>query len=80
MGYLKIDRSFVLDLDSSAGNQHLVKAIVNLAHGFGQQTIAEGVEAPETLSLLTGYGVDFAQGFQLGRPEPLAVSLLPAGG
>jgi PAS domain S-box-containing protein len=80
VGYLKIDRSFVLDLASSAGNQHLVKAIVNLAHGFGQRTIAEGVEDPGTLSLLTEYGVDFAQGFHLGRPEPLVVprSRLPA--
>ncbi len=79
VGYLKIDRSFVLDLESSAGNQHLVKAIVNLAHGFGQKTIAEGVEAPEALSLLSEYGVDFAQGFHLGHPEPLALSLLHTG-
>ena len=72
--FLKIDRTFVTDLDSNAGNQHLVKAIVSLAHGFGHQTIAEGVERPETLELLSRYGVDFAQGFHLGRPEPSAVA------
>jgi EAL domain-containing protein (putative c-di-GMP-specific phosphodiesterase class I) len=36
------------------------------------QTIAEGVEDAETLKLLSAYGVDYAQGFHLGRPAPLA--------
>jgi predicted signal transduction protein with EAL and GGDEF domain len=39
--YLKIDVEFVRDLGSNRANQHLVKAVVNLAHGFGKQTIAE---------------------------------------
>jgi PAS domain S-box-containing protein len=41
--YLKIDHDFVRDLPTNAANQHLVKAIVSLAQGFEQQTIAEGV-------------------------------------
>ncbi len=69
--YLKIDVDFVRDLGSNPANQHLVKAIVGLADGFGYKTIAEGVEDAETLSLLEDYGVDFAQGFYLGRPAPL---------
>jgi PAS domain S-box-containing protein len=69
---LKIDVEFVRDLPSNPANQNLVKAIVNLAHGFGQQTIAEGVEDEETLTLLRDYSVDFAQGFHLGRPQPIA--------
>ena len=69
--YLKIDISFVRRLRWNRGNQHLVKAIVTLAQGFDQQTIAEGVEDEETLDLLREYGVDFAQGFHLGRPAPL---------
>jgi EAL domain-containing protein (putative c-di-GMP-specific phosphodiesterase class I) len=48
-----------------------VKAIVNLAQGFGQKTIAEGVEDAETLELLREFGVDYAQGYHLGRPAPL---------
>ena len=52
----------------------LVKAIVGLAEGFGYQTIAEGVEDAETLALLEQYGVDFAQGFHLGRPAPIEAS------
>ena len=66
--YLKIDIDFVRDLGSNPANQHLVRAIVGLADGFGYKTIAEGVEDAETLALLTDYGVDFAQGFYLGRP------------
>lgn len=69
--FLKIDTSFVLDLVTNPGSQHLVSAIVNIAQGFGQQTIAEGVEDGETLELLRECGVDAAQGFYLGRPAPL---------
>jgi PAS domain S-box-containing protein len=71
IAYIKIDIEFVRDLISNTTNQHLVKAIVNIAHGLGQQTIAEGVENSETLDLLREYGVDLAQGFYLGRPQPL---------
>jgi PAS domain S-box-containing protein len=69
--YLKIDFEFVRDLATNKANQYLVKAIVGLAHDFGYQTIAEGVEDAETLALLTEQGVDFAQGFHLGRPAPI---------
>jgi EAL domain-containing protein (putative c-di-GMP-specific phosphodiesterase class I) len=55
----------------------VVKAIVNLAQGFGCETIAEGVEDDETLALLREYGVDFAQGYHLGRPAPLETSSPP---
>jgi EAL domain-containing protein (putative c-di-GMP-specific phosphodiesterase class I) len=69
--YLKIDLEFVRDLASSAGDRHVIEAIVGLARGFGQKTIAEGVEDSETLALLGDSGVDFAQGYHLGRPAPL---------
>jgi PAS domain S-box-containing protein len=71
-GYLKIDIAFVRDLVSNPANQHLVKATVNIAKGFGLQTIAEGVEDGDTLDLLREYGVDLAQGFYLGRPAPIS--------
>ena len=67
--YLKIDIEFVRDLANSGPNRHVVDAIVSLAKGFGQQTIAEGVEDQATLDILTEQGVDYAQGFHLGRPE-----------
>ena len=70
ISFLKIDIEFVRDLVTSSANQQLVKAIVTLAHGFSCQTIAEGVENEETLNLLRDFGVDFAQGFFVGRPTP----------
>jgi PAS domain S-box-containing protein len=76
--FLKIDIEFVRGLTGSSANQHVVKAIVNLAQGFGCETIAEGVEDGETLALLREYGVDFAQGYHLGRPAPLNTSLSAA--
>ena len=70
IAFLKIDIEFVRDLVTSTANQHVVKAIVNLAQGFKCRTIAEGVEDEETRLLLLEFGVDFVQGFLFGRPEP----------
>ncbi len=71
LSYVKIDIDFVRDLTTNAANRHVVAAIVSLAEAFGLHTIAEGVENEETLAHLRAAGVDFAQGFHLGRPEPV---------
>jgi PAS domain S-box-containing protein len=71
MDVLKIDREFIRDALSSEGDQHVIRAIVGLAKGFGLQTIAEGVEDQETLELLREFGVDHVQGFHIGRPAPM---------
>ena len=71
MDFLKIDREFVRDMHTSDADQHVIRAIVGLAQGFGLKTIAEGVEDQETLDLLREFGVDHAQGFLIGRPAPL---------
>lgn len=71
---VKIDIEFVRDLATNPGNRHVVAAIVSLAKAFGLLTIAEGVENEETLMLLRASGVDFAQGFHLGGPKPVAQS------
>jgi PAS domain S-box-containing protein len=68
---LKIDVEFVRELIGNPKNQCIVRAVVNLARGFGHQTIAEGVETEATLSLLQEYGVDYAQGYAIGPPAPL---------
>ncbi|MGZ4419224.1 MAG: EAL domain-containing protein, partial [Gaiellaceae bacterium] len=70
LAYLKIDVDFVRDLAADTSNQHLVRAIARLAKDFGYETITEGVEDAETLAMLIEYGVDFAQGFHIGRPSP----------
>jgi EAL domain-containing protein (putative c-di-GMP-specific phosphodiesterase class I) len=69
--HLKIDIEFIRDLATNPANLHVVKAIVSLARAFGLKTIAEGIEDEQALTLLRAEGVDFAQGFHLGRPEPI---------
>jgi PAS domain S-box-containing protein len=71
MDFLKIDREFIRDARTSEGDQHVIRAIIGLAKGFGLQTIAEGVEDQETLDMLKEFGVDHVQGFHVGRPAPL---------
>ncbi len=69
--YLKIDGDFIRGLPASRKDQLVVKALVELARGMGKQTIAEYVEDAATMELLHEYGVDFAQGFEVGRPHPV---------
>jgi PAS domain S-box-containing protein len=70
--YLKIDIEFVRDLPHNLASRHVVRAVVSLARDFGLRTVAEGVEDDQTLALLREHGVDFAQGFGIGRPAPVA--------
>ncbi len=67
--YLKIDGAFIRGLPRSAHDQLVVKALVGLVREMGQQTIAEFVGDRETMHLLREFGVDYAQGFQVGRPQ-----------
>jgi PAS domain S-box-containing protein len=69
--YLKIDRSFVTGLPGSSDDRRVVASIISIAKQFELQTIAEGVEDAETLEVLAELGADLAQGFHLGRPDPL---------
>ena len=67
--YLKIGGSFVSNLPHDTVDQHLVKAMVEVARGLGKKTTAEFVENEETLRLLREYGVDYAQGYYIGTPR-----------
>jgi EAL domain-containing protein (putative c-di-GMP-specific phosphodiesterase class I) len=69
--YLKIDVEFVSDLASNTASRHVVQAVVALARAFSLQTVGEGVEDAETLTLLRELGVDYAQGYHIARPGPL---------
>lgn len=69
--YLKIDGTFVKEMVNNASDQLFIKAIVDVAKGMGIKTIAEYVEDQKTLLYLREYGVDFAQGFHIGRPDVL---------
>jgi diguanylate cyclase (GGDEF)-like protein len=82
---LKIDKAFVMELDASQADRLLVKSTIDLAHSLGLKVTAEGVENAESIALLAGMGADFAQGYHIGRPMPLAdflghISALPDAG
>ncbi len=70
---LKIDREFVRDLASDPRDANLVEAIVAIARSLQLHVVAEGVETEEQLAQLAKIGCDYAQGFLLGRPVPLAL-------
>jgi EAL domain-containing protein (putative c-di-GMP-specific phosphodiesterase class I) len=65
---LKIDRGFVRDLGSNAGDLAIVRAIIALAEAFGLQLVAEGVETEAAALTLLRHGCYRAQGFLLSRP------------
>jgi EAL domain-containing protein (putative c-di-GMP-specific phosphodiesterase class I) len=66
---LKIDRSFVQDIVSSADSAAMVVAIVSLAHGLRMNVIAEGVETLEQLDYLRNCGCDEVQGYVYCQPQ-----------
>jgi diguanylate cyclase (GGDEF)-like protein/PAS domain S-box-containing protein len=65
---IKIDRSFVADLDRNDDDAALVKAIISMGHSLNRKVLAEGVENSDQLSFLTLHGCDEVQGFYLAIP------------
>lgn len=76
--YVKIDMEFVRDLATSDADARLVGAIVTMARDLGKVTVAEGVEDAATLERLRTLGVDYAQGYYIGRPAPISLRREPA--
>ena len=68
---LKVDGSFVRDVVGDDRSQAMLSAIVQLAHAMGLRTVAECVENDEIQAITQGLGVEFGQGFSIGRPTPL---------
>ena len=66
---VKIDGRFVKNLAQSPVDQAMVKAMNDIAHALGKKTVAEFVEDEACFQLLKEYGVDYAQGYHLGRPD-----------
>jgi len=69
--FLKIDGSFVKDMDKNSVNRAMVEAMNNLGHIIGVQTIAEFVHSQEIKENCISLEVDYAQGFELSKPQPL---------
>jgi EAL domain-containing protein (putative c-di-GMP-specific phosphodiesterase class I) len=70
---LKIDRSFISNVDTNAQSATIVRAIIGLCRGLGVPTLAEGVEQQAQLDFLSNEACDEVQGFLFGRPQPIAV-------
>ncbi len=68
---LKVDKSFVGGMEQREENRKLVHAMINLAHNLNLEVVAEGVETPEQLALLHGFGCDQVQGYLISKPLPL---------
>jgi diguanylate cyclase (GGDEF)-like protein/PAS domain S-box-containing protein len=70
--FLKIDRSFVVDIAGGEGPQGVVRAAIAMGHSLGLQIIAEGVETVEQAEFLRRERVELAQGYLFGKPMPIA--------
>ena len=77
---LKIDRSFVMNLDTQSQSESMIPALIALAHNIGMRVIVEGVETQEQLDLIRAFGAEEVQGYLLGRPtpNPIAEFIVPA--
>jgi diguanylate cyclase (GGDEF)-like protein len=69
---LKIDKSFVIDMDTDQDDAVIVRSTIELGHNLGMEVVAEGVETAAAWNELSNLGCDIAQGYYLGRPRPPA--------
>jgi diguanylate cyclase (GGDEF)-like protein len=69
--YLKLDGSLVKGLDALSPDAHFVRAIVEMCKGLSISTVAEYVESEDLLAAVGAHGVDYAQGYEVGLPQPI---------
>lgn len=70
--YVKIAGEFVRELAESASDQAIVRRVARIASSYGRRTVALHVQDDAALSILREAGVDYGQGFLLGKPEPIS--------
>ena len=80
ISYLKVDGEFVKDLPRSPVDQRIIGALVQVCTGLGVKTVAEFVDDERTIEILRDLGVDFAQGYHVGKPRPVSELRATAGG
>ena len=68
--HLKIDRSFIKDLETNENDRAICKAIINMAHSLGLQVIAEGVETKDQWRILQEEGCNIMQGYFISQALP----------
>ncbi len=69
---LKIDRSFISQIDAAGTGGRLVQAMIDMSHAMQLEVVAEGVESEQDLNVLKRLGCDQAQGYHIARPMPAA--------
>ncbi|HED16807.1 MAG TPA: EAL domain-containing protein [Gammaproteobacteria bacterium] len=67
---IKIDRSFVMDMDRDKESYAIIETVIVLGHKLGMKVVAEGVETQANLEQLAAMGCDLAQGYHIARPQP----------
>ena len=67
---VKIDKSFVLDMNTNDDDANIVQSIIQLSHNLGYSVVAEGIEDEGALKSLTQLGCNYAQGYYISRPIP----------
>ncbi len=67
---IKIDKSFVCDLQTSSDSLTIVRSVIQLAHDMRLASVAEGVDSSDVVRLLTEMGIDSLQGYYFSRPLP----------
>jgi EAL domain-containing protein (putative c-di-GMP-specific phosphodiesterase class I) len=72
--YLKLDMSLVRGVHASPVNREILKGISSLSRGIGAKIIAEGIEKPEELKVIKDIGIEYGQGYLLGRPDTMSDS------
>ena len=77
--YIKIDMDFVRQIVSNPTDREIVRSIAGIAAALGKRTIAEGVEDEATLQAVRELGIDYVQGYHVGRPQPLDQALAAVG-
>jgi diguanylate cyclase (GGDEF)-like protein/PAS domain S-box-containing protein len=77
MDYLKIDGSFIRNLAVDTVNQAVVAAMIDLSRSLNFRVVAEQVEDQSSLDAVKRMGIDFVQGFIVGRPQPLSILPVP---
>lgn len=70
VSHLKIDLSFIRNIESSEKDRRLVEAMITMAHAMDYKVIAEGIETPAQVDLLRRMGCDQGQGYLFSRPQP----------
>ena len=69
--YVKIDGVFLKEIETDPVDFEMVKSLNKIGQVMGKKTIAEAVESASVLELLRKIGVDYAQGYELGMPQPI---------